>query len=237
VVPFRVSCAGGRRARRRKSRTRAARRPIYYPLTYLASEDKQGVGSSAGFDIGTDPARAPYLKQATASGRPTATGVISLLTGGTGINIYKAIYRDGAPTATRAERRRALIGFAAGSFLLKDLAQAAITTLPNDVTAQLDVAHHTVVGPEGSLEDPSRARIQIADRTWLLVVHDPDRPDVSVPMRLCNLALQEMTEAMNRGWGGRDSRSYMVLQQERAGIPAIAVPAEQIRAVLDRDKG
>jgi 3-hydroxyisobutyrate dehydrogenase-like beta-hydroxyacid dehydrogenase len=61
--------------------------------------------------------------------------------------------------------------------------------------------------------------------------------EVSVPMRLCNLALQEMTEAMNRGWGGRDSRSYMVLQQERAGIPPIAVPAEQIRAVLDRDKG
>ena len=61
--------------------------------------------------------------------------------------------------------------------------------------------------------------------------------EVAVPMRLCNLALQEMTEAMNRGWGGRDSRSYMVLQQERAGIPPIAVPAEQIRAVLDRDKG
>ncbi len=61
--------------------------------------------------------------------------------------------------------------------------------------------------------------------------------EVSVPMRLCNMALQEMTEAMNRGWAARDSRCFMLLQQERAGIAPLAVPAEQIRAVLDRDKG
>jgi 3-hydroxyisobutyrate dehydrogenase len=61
--------------------------------------------------------------------------------------------------------------------------------------------------------------------------------EVSVPMRLCNMALQEMTEAMNRGWAARDSRSFMLLQQERAGIAPLAVPAEQIRAVIDRDKG
>lgn len=58
--------------------------------------------------------------------------------------------------------------------------------------------------------------------------------EVSVPMRLCNLALQEMTEAMNRGWGARDSRSFMLLQQERAGIPPLAVPAEQIKAVTEK---
>jgi 3-hydroxyisobutyrate dehydrogenase-like beta-hydroxyacid dehydrogenase len=58
--------------------------------------------------------------------------------------------------------------------------------------------------------------------------------EVSVPMRLCNLALQEMTEAMNRGWAARDSRSFMLLQQERAGIAPLAVPAEQIRAVQDK---
>ena len=30
--------------------------------------------------------------------------------------------------------------------------------------------------------------------------------EVGVPMRLANLALEELTEAMNRGWGQRDSR-------------------------------
>jgi diguanylate cyclase (GGDEF)-like protein len=161
---------------------RARQRPIYYPLTYTASNEQKISGTAVGFDVGTDAARSPYLMEAADDGRATATGVIPLLLGGTGINVYKAVYRDGAPTETVPQRRHALIGFAAGSFLLKDLAATAITTLPNDVTAQLDVANRTVIGPQGELDDPAQAKIQIADRTWLLVVHDPDRPDVSIPI-------------------------------------------------------
>jgi diguanylate cyclase (GGDEF)-like protein len=161
---------------------KAKPRAVYYPLTYTASNDQKTSGTAVGFDVGTDPARSPYLMEAAENGRATATGVIPLLLGGVGINVYKAVYRDGEPTETVPERRRALIGFAAGSFLLKDLAQAAITTLPSNVTAQLDVANRTVIGPKGDLEDPAQAKIQIADRTWLLVIHDPDRPDVSIPI-------------------------------------------------------
>jgi 3-hydroxyisobutyrate dehydrogenase-like beta-hydroxyacid dehydrogenase len=39
-----------------------------------------------------------------------------------------------------------------------------------------------------------------------------------VPMRVANLVLEEMTEALNRGWAERDSRSPMLLQEERAGV-------------------
>jgi 3-hydroxyisobutyrate dehydrogenase len=42
--------------------------------------------------------------------------------------------------------------------------------------------------------------------------------EVSVPMRLANITLEEMTEALNRGWEGRDSRVAMMLQIERAGL-------------------
>ena len=55
--------------------------------------------------------------------------------------------------------------------------------------------------------------------------------EVCVPMRVCNLTLEEMTEAMNRGWDERDSRSAMLLQQERAGVK-IAVDAEKLQASL-----
>ncbi len=58
--------------------------------------------------------------------------------------------------------------------------------------------------------------------------------ELGVPMRLCNLTLEEMTEALGRGWGGRDSRAVTLLQQERAGTP-IAVDAERIRQVLAAD--
>ena len=42
--------------------------------------------------------------------------------------------------------------------------------------------------------------------------------EVGVPMRLCNLVLEEMTEARARGWDNLDSRVPMRLQTERAGV-------------------
>lgn len=58
--------------------------------------------------------------------------------------------------------------------------------------------------------------------------------DVQVPMRLTNLALLELTEALNRGWGARDSRVAALLQQERAGIPPIACEPAKIKAILEQ---
>ena len=55
--------------------------------------------------------------------------------------------------------------------------------------------------------------------------------ELGMPMRLCNLTLAEMTEALARGWGGRDSRVVMLLQQERAGVN-IAVGRDRLREAL-----
>jgi 3-hydroxyisobutyrate dehydrogenase len=54
---------------------------------------------------------------------------------------------------------------------------------------------------------------------------------LGVPMQLANLTLDELTAALNRGWGERDSRVAMLLQEERAGV-AIQIPEERIRAIL-----
>jgi 3-hydroxyisobutyrate dehydrogenase len=53
-------------------------------------------------------------------------------------------------------------------------------------------------------------------------------------MRLANMALEELTEALNRGWGDKDSSSYMLLETERAGIE-LAVPPEKLREVIEQD--
>jgi 3-hydroxyisobutyrate dehydrogenase len=58
--------------------------------------------------------------------------------------------------------------------------------------------------------------------------------EMSVPMRLCNLVQQDVSEAMNRGWGGRDSQSFLLLQQERARVPPFALTAEQMKAAMER---
>src|SRR5260221_7240298 len=58
--------------------------------------------------------------------------------------------------------------------------------------------------------------------------------ELKVPMHMANLALDELTEALNRGWEGRDSRVAMQLQKERAGV-TIKVDPAAVKAVLERD--
>ena len=59
--------------------------------------------------------------------------------------------------------------------------------------------------------------------------------EYDVPMRLAQLTLQEMTEALNRGWGHRDSRVAMLLQEERAGVE-VRVDEELLNAVLEEER-
>ena len=58
--------------------------------------------------------------------------------------------------------------------------------------------------------------------------------EYDVPMRLSNLVLSEMTEAIKKGNGGRDSRTLMLMQEERAGVE-VRVPQERLDAIM-RDK-
>jgi 3-hydroxyisobutyrate dehydrogenase len=51
-----------------------------------------------------------------------------------------------------------------------------------------------------------------------------------VPMHVAEHALAELAEAMRRGWGERDSRVFMTLQEERAGV-SVRVPAEELKKV------
>ena len=59
--------------------------------------------------------------------------------------------------------------------------------------------------------------------------------EFDVPMKLANITLAEMTEAMNRGWDGRDSRVSMLLQEERAGVE-VRVDPEILKQTLESDR-
>jgi 3-hydroxyisobutyrate dehydrogenase-like beta-hydroxyacid dehydrogenase len=56
--------------------------------------------------------------------------------------------------------------------------------------------------------------------------------EVGVPMRLANMALEELTEAMTKGWGQRDSRVGMLLQVERSGIEQPHEDINKINAII-----
>jgi diguanylate cyclase (GGDEF)-like protein len=179
---------------------RASRRPEYFPVTYVVAE--QAGKAPLGYDIGSDPERGPFLRRAGDTGRPTATKVMPLVIGGEGINVYWPVYRDRAPIATVAERRAALLGFAAGAFRVKDLAAAAIAAIPSDVEVQLRAGNTVVVGSAGKLEDAASSPITIAGRTWLLVVRDPARPEILLPLMIAivGVALAALLGALVLVW-------------------------------------
>jgi 3-hydroxyisobutyrate dehydrogenase-like beta-hydroxyacid dehydrogenase len=83
----------------------------------------------------------------------------------------------------------------------------------------------------GEFEPPDFA-LRLARKDVTLAVQVGREYDV--PMRLANMTLEEMTEALNRGWAQRDSRCAMLLQEERAGVE-VKVPRQDIQRVLDSE--
>jgi diguanylate cyclase (GGDEF)-like protein len=191
---------------------RAKARPVYYPVSFGTDEGGRA-RRLRGFDLGSDPLRARFLRSARESGRAVATPLVRLLIGGTGINVFRPIYRDGAPVATPGERRRALTGFIAGSFRVGDVVDAATAVLPNEVEVQLRVNHRVAFGAEGDLEDAATAPVHIADRTWLLRVKEPGGPPFGLPLAVAvlGISLAALLASLVVGW----SRGERMRELER----------------------
>ncbi|MFH1381388.1 MAG: NAD(P)-dependent oxidoreductase [Chloroflexota bacterium] len=59
--------------------------------------------------------------------------------------------------------------------------------------------------------------------------------ELNVPMAMSNLALQEMMTAVNKGWGDKDSRSAMMVQEERAGVE-VRIPEAELEEEARKNK-
>ena len=192
----------------------AGDRRAYYPLSFAATKEDPGITTPYGYDIGVDPRRASAILRARDSGDPAATYAMRLPLGGVGINVFQPVYADGAPTATPAQRRDALIGFATGAFHVPVLAAAVTGALPGDAEAQLLERGEPVAGDPVALDGSASASIRIADRTWLLVVRDPNRPGASLPalIAVVGLALAAVLGALVLVWSR--SERMRVLQRQ-----------------------
>jgi diguanylate cyclase (GGDEF)-like protein len=181
---------------------RSDSRTDYFPITYVVAEEEQENRRALGYDLGQDPGRAPFLDRAGDAGVPVSSTVIPLLVGGRGINVFQPVYRDGARVATRAQRRAALVGFAAGSFRIGDLAAAATEAVTAEDEVQLEVGGETVFGPADALDGAS-VPLAIADRTWLLTVESPGGPGLSLPLALAvmGISLAALLGALVLNWG------------------------------------
>ncbi len=100
-------------------------RPEYFPIEF--TEPFSPIPVQFGFDIGSEPVRRQALEQARDTGHPVSTGRIILVgTEEVGFSIRVPVYRKGLPQTTVEEKRRALIGFVASAFTMKDLMQEVL---------------------------------------------------------------------------------------------------------------
>jgi diguanylate cyclase (GGDEF)-like protein len=218
---------------------RARRRPQYFPLTFAAAASGLSVKLPLGYDIGSDAFRGPYLLRARSSGEPAATPVMRLPVGGTGINVFRPVYRDGAPVGTAIKRRAALVGFAVGAFHVPDLTHAANAALPDNVAVSLIERGKPIAGPSLPRDEAAAAPIQIADRTWLLVVRDPSRPGVDLPVMiaLVGMSVAALLAALVLIWGRNDRMQELRRQASHDSLTGLKNRRrfeEDLRAELAR---
>jgi diguanylate cyclase (GGDEF)-like protein len=179
-------------------------RPAYFPVTFGTSDVQ--AERLRGYDLGSDTLRAQALLRAAGTGQAVATPLVPLLVGGTGINVFRPVYRDGAPLQSRADRRRALTGLIAGSFRVDNVAAAALTVLPEDAELQLQIDGRPAFGSEEDLDDPAAVPLKIADRAWVLAVEDPNGPGLSLPLALAvfGISLAALLGALILTWNRRE---------------------------------
>jgi 3-hydroxyisobutyrate dehydrogenase len=77
--------------------------------------------------------------------------------------------------------------------------------------------------------DPASFALRLAHKDASLALELAQK--VGVPMRIGEIALEELAQAMRRGWAERDCRVAMTLQEERAGV-TVRVPTERLQDAL-----
>ena len=78
--------------------------------------------------------------------------------------------------------------------------------------------------------DPADFTVRLAHKDVSLALELA--AEVGVPLRVGRIALDELSQAMQRGWSERDCRVAMTLQEERAGV-SVQVPEPLLRDALE----
>jgi len=78
--------------------------------------------------------------------------------------------------------------------------------------------------------DPADFTVRLAHKDVTLALELAQ--GCGVPMKVGRIALDELGEAIRRGWAERDCRVAMTLQEERAGV-SVRVPADELAKSLD----
>jgi len=151
----------------------------YYLVVVSSVQGAQGP-SSIGLDIGDEPSRRATLLAAAASGQPSATPPVKLMTTGkSGTVLYTPIYGSSKARArTPAQRARLLLGFVSTSYRYDLLLRILRRTIPSGAFSLSDGPTRLLA--QGTPRRATAIPISIAGRAWTLTVGAP-APDLSLP--------------------------------------------------------
>ncbi|MFY9825821.1 MAG: CHASE domain-containing protein [Thermoanaerobaculia bacterium] len=110
----------------------AASKAEYVVVDYIEPPSDR---SAVGLDVSSEPVRRDAVEQARDTGRPAASGPIQLVNdqpGQISVLVFAPVYGIGKETATLAQRRREITGYATGAFRLGNLVETAINNLPRE---------------------------------------------------------------------------------------------------------
>jgi diguanylate cyclase (GGDEF)-like protein/PAS domain S-box-containing protein len=155
-------------------------RAEYFPVVLIASRTPTATSSLP--DVAADPLRVDAIRAAAVSGRPAATAPVVLLGGRPGIVIYHPTYRPGAPTATPAQRIRALAGLTAGVYDTRNLLAATRAQLPAGTRLAVSDADAPLTVRAPSPPNAVTRTVDVAGRHWSVTVGGPSAGISNLPL-------------------------------------------------------
>ena len=159
-------------------------RAVYYPVVAVSPESP-ATRAILGFDIANDPVRGPVTRAAMETGEPRLSPPLELsTTGEPGLFVVTAVFGRGLPIATIAERRRSVVGFVSGAYVIEELIGLVERQLPLGTTLAIVDDGAVVRGDTSMAGDPITRQLEIGGRTWTLSVFVPGGPSIWAPIAL-----------------------------------------------------
>ena len=129
----------------------AAAREEYFPVYFV--EPYEGNEIALGFDLASNPTRLEALNKSRDTGEAVATARITLVQEQEdqfAFLVFLPIYQNGSPTASLAQRRENLIGFALGVFRIKDIVDQSLACASSEeILSEIDIQLHDRSAPQG----------------------------------------------------------------------------------------
>jgi diguanylate cyclase (GGDEF)-like protein/PAS domain S-box-containing protein len=159
------------------ARQRAARRAVYFPVTYIETGSSR---RAFGFDGASDPLRRVAMWRAIRRSQPQATTRVTLAgSGRPGIVLYQPVFAGHAVPTTRGARRRTVGGIVAGSYQLDSLLASLSRTVPAGTKLQVRQDGTQISGP-GRMDGES-SQVAVVGHNWIVRASSNRSPSLAVP--------------------------------------------------------